>query len=410
MKRFRKFILLMFLVPLFGGTVYSEETEAIFAPFVSRLEAEVKNGFIRLTWEDSHSIAGPVFIYRSDTPFPVSPLPQGVEVPYGSRSYVDEAERPGIFHYLAVSSDGQGRKYIIPIPYTNTVSVTVDEADAALFVNNGEVLSYGETAEKTIRAVSAKADNGRVVLGFEGEGKDAVFYRSTRPIRTRDDLLQAVIVGRGSPPPFIDYPAPGIPYYYAVIPEEDLYSSRAPVTAGKNATTEPVEIREERTDIARSGQIRTIPLPGITVESARNGLSPDTAASPLSKEARRAALSLAGPSAAESAGRGQSLFREPGVFPEDTNRAPDGESGQLGRIIQGPFSGRRWEEAGEELRRFLSLPRSVPVENRSRFYLGQVYYFTGKPREALFEFLAARNTYPGETKPWIDAVLARLVD
>jgi hypothetical protein len=406
-------ILFLFLVPSF--TVFSEETEAVFAPFVSHLEAEVKNGFVRLAWEDSRNITGPVFIYRSDTPFPVSPLPPGVEVPYGTQSYVDEAERPGTFHYFAVSSDEWGRKYMIPIPYTNTISVTVTESDAAFFLNGSrevpDVSGTSGAVEKNIHQIRVKAeDNGKVTLSFEGGGKTAVFYRSTKPMRVEEDLLQAVIVGRGSSSPFIDYPVPGIPYYYAVIFEDEISSGSVALTAGKNTTTEPVEVRREReaaeSSPAQDGRIRTIPLPSMNVESARNGLSPDVSSSPLSDEALKAARALAGPSKTVP-------FREPGIFLEDIERnifSSGGENSRLSRIVQGPFSGRRWEEAGEELRRFLSLPRSAAVESRSRFYLGQVYYFTGKPREALFEFLFARNMYPNETNSWIDAVLTRLAN
>jgi hypothetical protein len=399
-------ILFLFIVPPFN--VFPAETEVVFAPFVSHLEAEVKNGFIRLTWEDSQNTTGPVFIYRSDTPFPVSPLPPGAEVPYGTQSYVDEAERPGTFYYFAVSSDEWGRKYMIPIPYTNTVSVTVSENDAAFFLNGSrETPGISETAkaaERDIRQISAEADGGRVVLGFEGGGRTAVFYRSTKPILVEEDLLQAVIVGRGSSPPFIDYPVPGIPYYYAVIFEDEIRSGSILFTAGENTTAEPVEVRREKETAESSpqdGRIRTIPLPSMNVESA---LSPDVPSSPLSDEALRAARALAGPSKTVP-------FREPGIFLEDTEKnifSSGGENSRLSQIVQGPFSGRRWEEAGEELRRFLSLPRSAAVESRSRFYLGQVYYFTGKPREALFEFLFARNMYPNETNPWIDAVLTRL--
>ncbi|MDR2144691.1 MAG: hypothetical protein LBP29_10025 [Treponema sp.] len=405
MKNLGKCILLLILVPLSG--LSPEETEDVFAPFVSGLEAEVKNGFIRLTWEDSRNITGPVFIYRSDTPFPVSPMPQSVEVPYGAQSYVDEVERPGTFHYFAVSSDERGRKYMIPIPYTNTVSVTVNESDAALFLSGSKENSKTpETTEKNIRLIRAEVDNDRVVLGFDGEGKNAVFYHSTRPILAEEDLLHAVIVGRGSSSPFIDYPAPGIPYYYAIIFEEEMSSGSVQLLAGKNTTAEPVEIRREEETAGPARGIRTIPLPSISVESARNGLSPDVFSPPLSEEALRAARALIGPSKTAS-------LREPGIFLEDMERSVSssgGENSLLGRIVQGPFSGRNWEEAGEELRRFLSLPRSIAVESRSRFYLGQVYYFTGKPREALFEFLFARNMYPYETNPWIDAALTRLVN
>jgi hypothetical protein len=407
-----KLILLLCLVPLFGA--FSEETEAVFAPFVSRLEAEVKNGFIRLTWEDSQNVTGPVFIYRADTPFPVSPLPQGIEVPYGAQSYVDEAERPGTFHYFAVSSDEWGRKYMIPIPYTNTVSVTVNSGDTAFFINgsgSGAEAGSGtpENTEKNIQSFRAEEDNGKIVLRFEGGGKSAVLYRSTKPMRTGEDLLQAVIVARGSSSPFIDYPVPGIPYYYALVFEDEMNSGLVLLSAGKNTTAEPVSVRREQETAALNPEdrIRTLPLPPMNAESARNGLFPDFPSSPLGEEALKAARALAGPSA------GTVPFREPGVFLEDIERSASsstGENSRLSQIVQGPFSSRKWEEAGEELLRFLSLPRSAAVESRAHFYLGQVYYFGGKPREALFEFLSARNMYPGETSPWIDAVLMRLVN
>ncbi|MDR0403529.1 MAG: hypothetical protein LBH35_08090 [Treponema sp.] len=410
MRKQGRLILLVSLIPLFGA--FSEET--VFAPFVSHLEAELKNGFIRLIWEDSPDVTGPVFIYRAAVPFPVSPLPPGVEVSYGDQSYVDEADRPGTFHYFVVSSDVWGRKYMIPIPYTNTVSVTVNESDTAFFLNGaGEAPEIPETTESTgniVHSLRAEEDGGRIVLTFEGGGGSVVLYRSTRPIRGGEDLLQAVVAGRVSSPPFIDYPAPGIPYYYAVIPEEEMSSGLVPLSAGKNTTTEPVTARRERetAGLAPSGSapdIRTLPLPPINTEGARSGLSPDTSSPPLSEEALRAARALAGPASRTV------LFREPGVFVEDMEGASSpGADGLLSQIVRGPFSERKWEEAGEELRRFLSLPRPPAVEGRSRFYLGQVYYFTGKPRDALFEFLAARNTYPKETNPWIDAALARLAN
>jgi hypothetical protein len=407
MRKHGRLILFLSLAPLFCA--FSEETEDVFAPLVSLLEAELNLGCIRLTWEDSRNVTGPVFIYRSDTPFPVSPLPQGAEVPYGAQSYVDEVERSGTFHYFAVSSDEWGRKYMIPIPYTNTISVIVNAGDMTFFPNGlQEGPGTPETAEKSIYSFKAEEDNGRIILSFEGGGKNAVIYRSTKPMRTGEDLFQALIVGRGSLPPFIDYPVPGIPYYYAVVLEEEMNSGPILLSAGKNTTAEPVTVRRREQETAvpvPDGRIRTIPLPSMSVESARNGLAPDFPSSPLSEEALRAARALAGPVSKTVP------FREPGIFLEDMEEASsEGENSRLSQIVRGAFSSRKWEEAGEELRRFLSLPRPAAVESRSRFYLGQVYYFTGKPREALFEFLSARNTYPNETNPWINATLARLVD
>jgi TolA-binding protein len=98
----------------------------------------------------------------------------------------------------------------------------------------------------------------------------------------------------------------------------------------------------------------------------------------------------------------------PAAFPEDLEKTGSGEEYQLALIVQGSFGNQSWNKAVEELRRFLDLPRSGKGEHKARFYLGQCYYFTGKNREALFEFLAAQEQFPNEANPWLQAVLQRL--
>ena len=70
---------------------------------------------------------------------------------------------------------------------------------------------------------------------------------------------------------------------------------------------------------------------------------------------------------------------------------PGGEIARLQEIVQGPFLGGDMEPARQKLMDFLSLPRKPDLAARARFYLGQVYYFQGKPRDALMEFLSARG-------------------
>jgi tetratricopeptide (TPR) repeat protein len=409
--------------------IFAQETEKVLRTSVSKLDAELKNGFIRISWTDSPDIQGPVYVYRSTTPFPAAPsasLPYPVAVPYGVQSYVDEADRPGTYFYFAAASDDKGKKYTSVILYDNTLSVTVGREDVSgygyspahiqEFPGPRPVETFFTGPDTGIRELRAAVEGDRIRLTFLGNGKNAVLYRSTRPMRTREDLIQAVIISRASTPPLVDYPVPGIPYFYALVLEEELTSGYVPLKAGSNVTANPTEVPPSPNRPGFSGderRVRPLPVP----DMADAAQAPP--AMPLSEDALKA-LDAAGffgsgkPQTEEALRTGyqtpQKPFREPDIFLEDLEAQAAGEQAHLRIIVQGSFSGQNWEKAADELQRFLSLPHSAQVTSRARFYLGQVYYFKGMPQEALFEFLAAQTLYPNESNPWIDTVLARLAN
>jgi hypothetical protein len=80
----------------------------------------------------------------------------------------------------------------------------------------------------------------------------------------------------------------------------------------------------------------------------------------------------------------------------------------LKAIVQGPFSQKDWQSTKDELTQYLAIPRTKEAEARARFYLGQSYYFMAAPKDALFEFLLAQNTYEKEASEWIQASLAMM--
>ncbi|MDR2211583.1 MAG: hypothetical protein LBO65_09005 [Spirochaetaceae bacterium] len=411
----------VFFVVLFvlSSPAESQETSSgggdagVFAPFVSQLEAEVRNNFIRLSWKDSLNVKGPVYVYRSESPLSrlsAGSLPAPVEIPYGTESCLDEADKPGTLYYFAAASDEWGRKYFLSIPYTNTISVLIGPENVPGYVLPGP----GNTPEEKgsgpsgagrgetpgipgIEALSAQVEEGRIVIRFSGEDskKNLILYRSINPIRNQGDLLSASIIQQRTTSPFIDSPPPGISYYYAAVYEEDLVAGFGSIRPGYNATTGGVEIPPH----TRPAHSRTMPLPRINISGPRG--SPDTPASvDLGPEAAGVVSSIGGGRRGPGPGN-----LEPAVFLEDLERDAAGEDYQLRSIVQGYFSLSQWEKAGAALRSFLELPRKVENQAKAHFYLGQVYYFQGKSREALFELLAAQDRYPVETKPWIQAVL-----
>ena len=384
---------------------------AIFAPFVTRLEGEARNNLVRLTWTDSPDARGPVYIYRSPSPFD-GPLSthniRPVEIPYGTQSYIDEIETAGTVYYFAAASDGTGLRYEIPVSPGNTIGVQVAGSESAA----PSVEPRRQAAEPRaipgaaeVQSIDALVQEDRVTVTFAPGDRNVTLYRSTRPVRATADLLSAVIVQTKAISPFTDFPAPGIPYYYAVIAEEDLIRGAVEIIPGRNATQRPVVVSAARggsgTD-SRDRVVRAMPLPQVTAGTAVPGLSARTERPPmeLSPQASQALGDI--PARPQSG----TQLKSPRVFARDMENSPaGGEAYALSQIVRGSFFAKKWDAAGEELISFLTLPRSPDVKGRAQFYLGQCHYFRARPREALFEFLAIRDRFPAEAAEWIQASL-----
>ncbi|GHV58525.1 hypothetical protein AGMMS49579_26140 [Spirochaetia bacterium] len=395
-------------------------------PHVSELQAEVRNNLIRLTWTDSPDAQGPVFVYSSNSPFdPAYPSlgqHQPVEVPYGVASYIDETENSGIIHYFVAASSSNWDQdkalwvtevYNLIIPLSNTIS-----ADASFVAD--PVLATVSTPDdartevEEISALQAVIDGEGVTISFEATNslRNTVLYRSVQPIQGAEDLLRAVIVQAGLTSPFVDYPVPGISYYYAVVFEDELSRGSVKIVPRKNATTEPVEVSSL---IGRVGlpwahiEPRSMPLPLMALNYAVPGIDSFSELSrsiPLSPEAARALSNIPK--------RNPEIVvpQKPRAFNVDLNKDNNGpgEESDLKAIVQGSFLAQDWEKAIAELRRYLTIPRSELTEARSRFYLGQSLFFSGNYREALFEFIMIKAQFPREATEWIDASLAQLIN
>jgi hypothetical protein len=349
-----------------------------------------------------------VYIYRSIVPFDEAHPPsriQPIEVPYGVQSYVDEQESSGTLFYYIAASDTSGRRYDIYLPYNNTVSVTLRNP-----LGQYEESQNLNPAASGIFSLEALVQGDGVIIRYRtvDGAKDTVLYRSVRPIRQTADLLNAVIVQSGFKTPFTDYPVPGIPCYYAVIFEEELTTGRVGIFPGYNATLSAVEIPAGRYRVGLPGSredIRSMPLPQISLYTTVSGtgvFSDSPVPVELSAEAARAVAGL-------GVSRPPRREKLPRVFAQDMEAPAGGEDYTLRSIVQGPFVKQDWNGVREDLANFLSLPRNEASEARARFYLGQSYYFSQNPREALFEFLMVQPYYPEETAAWIQATLISLI-
>jgi hypothetical protein len=423
---------LCFAALLFPPRIIAQENAAeqavpgaIFAPFISRLSAEVKNNFVRLSWIDSPDVRGSVYIYRSNTPFTAQgpdPNAAAIEVPYGVQSYIDEIETAEMVYYYIAASDEEGQRFNLVLPYNNAINVTIGEGEngGALLTEAIRPSEQGGLREQPpdtgVSGLEAAVQENSVIISYQNinGNKSAILYRSVAPISQMSDLVRAVIVRSGVNSPVTDYPVPGIPYYYAVIFEEDLTRGNVRIVPGANATVQPVSVSDAEnqlglpvgTENQRQG-IRAMPLPLISLYAAAPSLNSTgeiPQPGPLGSEAAKAIAGIKVPEASV-----EPPLKNPRAFSQDLEIPAGGEEYTLRSIVQDSFVKRDWPRARDELIRFLALPRSAATEARARFYLGQAYYFSALYRESLFEFLMVEAQYPQEAAEWMQAVLVRMV-
>ena len=408
--KFRVKFLALFLFSLLGMAWVVPEETAPQGPFVRQISATLQDNKVLLQWVDAPDGTGPVYIYRKVVK-PGSAAPQELEpvqVPRGVQSYIDPIETDGLRSYLVLASRNDGKPFNVTIPDTNYIEL---EARRTVLP-----LSQSDSKYQNISSIKTEVNKDSILLSFTLNGSETtsnrplVLYRSTQPIRYVQDLVQAVIVQGGiTSSPFIDYPVPDIPYYYALVFEDDIKQGTLQLEAGKNVTMVPVEVPAGAFRIGLPGpqkDIRSIPLPTLSITAAvpgaQNSITIPAVALPLSPESAKAVAALPFPEPKKAS------LKKPRVFSQDLTASGGGEEYTLRSIVQGPFNSRDWNTVIDQLVRFLSLPRSSTIEARSRFYLGQAYYMTGLYREALFEFLLMKNLYPAEAREWIQSILPLL--
>ncbi|MDR0443137.1 MAG: tetratricopeptide repeat protein [Treponema sp.] len=379
--------------------------EAGLTPFVTQIKVEPRNNLIRLTWVDSPDAQGNVYIFRSPRPFSgtLPPNARPVVREYGVQQYIDDADDMESIHYFIAASGLDGRRFDIIIPNTNTTGIINGEPLVAVPppVSVPGTIPVNATGILNLRAELEK-DMAVIVWDITGEAKNTALYRSTQQIRQPQDLINAYLVQSDVSSPFVDFPVPGLTWYYAVVFEDDISTGNIRIVPGRNATTAAVVIDGSDT----LGIPRPIPLPFMTARNAApdNALISDI---PEHLPLRAEAAEIIKKTNVQP--KTPLKLKNPRVFAVDLSEPSGGEESALVQIVDVYFQNRDWENARFELESYLSLPRSKDVEVRARFYLGQIYYFYGNYREALLEFLSVQSIHPVEAAIWIDAVLTAMV-
>lgn len=399
-------LLLFSSLDISAQTAADSEFESVFAPFPDKIRVGSRNNEVIISWEDSPDALYGYKIFR------LTELPDldnytraemiGETLP-GIQLYTYKATDDTAYYYFILAKTEAGSVYEIFIPLRNVtllpVQVAVDPVQRPSLVVPGtvEALTAEQAGDAVKLTFKPSADAGRIVL-----------YRATSPILTAVNLLESILVavldeGTGA---YLDYPIPGIPYFYAVIPEAQLKAGSTSFIAGKNSTRNAVTIPAGlyRTGLPSPNPVsRSIPLPLLVLD---RGIRSD---SPLSPLAPRASATVSADTekaindVVSLAGRSRSSIQPVKTLPRPATRS--GEEALLFEIVSRDFQGGNYSAAVRNLTLFLSLPRSSDIAAQARFYRGQSYVLLGQWREAFFEFLQVQPYYYRESKLWLDYLL-----
>jgi hypothetical protein len=393
--------------------VFSQDEVIFHFPFVSLLTVENAGYQIKLSWRDSPDKVLRYIVYRYLQEISSVNLGQAVvigQVDPGVQYFIDTPPDEKGYFYAVLAQDPQGETYSTLIPFRNktlaavAVTTPATEAQLAARISN-------------IHAAPASAQNA-ITVTFDSSSatRDLLLFRSTGPVMNAEDLLRlgsATELDAGTTK--VDIPVlAGVDYWFTVL-DAGLYKlGTVPLSAGTNTTTDPVQIpvtAGTSTLAPSSINRRVLPLPSIEITyGVQTGKplpgSPFPGPPPfrsISDQTQKALSILLAP---VSEGQQKQLSRT--VLSVEATPSPNKDETALQEIVKGPFSSGDSEASEAQLLDFLSLKRPADVQARAHFYLGQAYFFSGRPRDALLEFLLADSSYYHEVEQWKDACFREL--
>ncbi len=403
---FSVFLLLsLSLSPLFG--------EEIFAPFISKLEAKVQNNSVILSWSDAEAAIDHYEVYRSRSSFNRSSFDSSTlvsRVSAGQETYRDYPPTTDQYYYAVLAAKDDDSVYELFIPYRN-VTVT------GLAV---ESTSSPEKLATKVTSITASVKGDAVYLDFDRTKPDRpiIVYRSTSPLRSMEDLVDATSLSsqNSSENRVVDYPLPGISYYYAVFDAKTAMAGSYEFLVGENTTGEAVEVPLEQSTLIslESRTKRSTPLPYLLLsESVLTGeelsvsLSFDRMgkAKTLEPETVKAFDALLRKGSTAS----QKDKPSPELLPADrVSSQMRGAEYRLSKMVQDGFSSKQWPALERRLEEFLLIDHGDYIEHRAHFYLGQALFFQQDYRRSFLEFTLARDDYRREVDRWLNFLYDRI--
>ncbi|MFW5827880.1 MAG: hypothetical protein ACOCU4_07300 [Alkalispirochaeta sp.] len=400
-------------IPAGAQELSREDTnQDVFAPFVSRLRVAVRDPQIRLTWRDSTDLSdGTYRVYRHSREITSETIDDAeliAEIQPGVETYLDTPDQEGSYYYAVLAAEPDGRTYPILVPFRNKTLRPVEVTRMAT----------EEELAAEIAGIRAQAQDSSIVVVFDPSRNERTLavYRSTEPFESLNSVSDATLLDEidSTNRRFIDYPVPGVDYYYGVFDRVLIERDSVEITTGGNVLAEPVRIALESRPATQisipPATKRRAPLPILRITSGiQSGAVLSTPDVPRPGTVRPLAPSTES-AIAELLSRtppAEEFVPEPRILPLERSGEGTGVAQTLSRVITGEFSDQDYERAAELLQTILQISMSAEQERRIRFYLGQALYFEDQTERAFMQFLMASESEElyTETRPWIDGIL-----
>lgn len=407
-----KFTLVLFLLFASQLSLAAE----VFAPFVSGLSVSVSANSVTLSWKPAPSGIDGYDVFRSKEGFSEESFEGAVKIASvnsDTSAYTDYPPTTDEYYYAVLGRSDDSTLYKLFIPYRNiTISpVAIETTDSI------------ESVATKISDLSAKPSEDTIRLEFESTkaNRDVIIYRSSNQIRSGQDLIDANAIAtiNSAERQYTDYPLGGISYYYAVLDAKMAKAGRYDLRPGKNSLSEPVELPVGAQTSIRSsrGETRITPLPYLLLNNAAyTAANFSRPATELEEDTQAVWQQL---DKQLSADPGASSL-SPDILPIDssdqsaTNDEIRNSEQELAQIVnrsfpKDPHDGTAWQNAEKQIGAFFNVARTDSVENRAHYYMGQVYYFQEKYKQAFFEFIMAQDEFYAEIQPWLDRIYPELL-
>lgn len=370
-----------------------EDREVPPAPVVSDLRADIDGNTVTLSWTPAPDVSGDNIILRSDRPITAANFFEAERigsVPVSVTQFTDTIASGKDYYYAILSKDGDGTYYEFFLPASNSLLIGITPPEAVPEVPPAEIAGFDAVSREDAVIVSWK---------YPAQDRTVLLYRSTSPFTDMSSLVQAVLVAgfADSGAPYVDYPIPGIPYYYGILDEAAVRSGTATFADGANTNPTPVEIPSTflKTHQRALTVARAMPLPWL---NPANEISRPPRRFGKKTESMIRALASAGTTK-------RPPERVPFIFRSDLTASAGGEEYALKRILETGFASKNWDATVTELEKFLAIRRSPETTARARFYIGEACCFSGNYDRALLEFLLAKDKYYNQSNEWIQYVL-----